>query len=781
MTQPATAQHPRTAAPAGAATAGREPGLGMPAERGSGLLIAVLAFAGIVVAVMQTLLIPVIGQLPQLLHTSLSNATWAMTATLLSGAVATPIMGRLGDLYGKKRMTLVSISTVVIGSLVAAVSSELLLVVAGRAIQGFAMGAIPLGIGLMRDSLPRERLGSALALMSSSIGVGGALGLPVAAYIAQHFSWHMLFYGAAALGAVSFVLVLFAVPESKVRAQGRFDIIGTVGLTVGLLAVLLPITKGGDWGWTSPRTLGLGAAGVAVLVLWGVVELRLRDPLIDLRTTARRQVLLTNLAAITVGVSFYAMSLVFPQLLELPKATGYGLGQSLLVAGLTVAPMGIAMMLVSPLSARVSAAFGAKTSLILGMIVIGGGYGAAQGLMNAVWQVGLVSAIVGAGIGLAYSALPTLILGAVDPSESGAANGVNTLMRSIGTSVSSALLGTVLARNTVHFGGAEVPDMTGFRISFVIATGAIAIGVLLAAFLPSGRRAVRHAGRPAQPTAPADVAADVLDPAPVEAAAPAVPSGVVGGPAVRGRVLRPDGTPLPGATVTLIDATGRQLGVVASEDDGGYAIAVPEPGGYVLVGSAQGHQPEAATVTVLDAPADADLVLGGIGGLSGTVVDEADRPVAGAVAVATDQRGEVVASGATGADGAFALADLAPGGYTLTVSAPGHRPAARPVRVDGGEPTPVEIGLPAAPALRGTVRGRGGEALGDAHVSLVDQAGNVVATARTGPDGGYAFDGLAPEDYTVIASGYPPVAVPLDLSGAGRDDFDIALTHRAGE
>ncbi|MEU9016039.1 MFS transporter [Actinomadura sp. NPDC048394] len=780
MTQPATAQHPRTAAPAGAAAAGHEPDLGLPAERGSGLLIAVLAFAGIVVAVMQTLLIPVIGQLPQLLHTSLSNATWAMTATLLSGAVATPIMGRLGDLYGKKRMTLVSIGTVVVGSLVAAVSSQLLLVVAGRAIQGFAMGAIPLGIGLMRDSLPKERLGSALALMSSSIGVGGALGLPVAAYIAQHFSWHMLFYGAAALGAVSFALVAFAVPESKVRAKGRFDIAGTIGLTAGLLAVLLPITKGGDWGWTSPRTLGLGAAGVVILVLWGVVELRLRDPLIDLRTTARRQVLLTNLAAITIGVSFYAMSLVFPQLLELPTATGYGLGQSLLVAGLAVAPMGIAMMLVSPLSARISAAFGAKTSLILGMLVIGGGYGAAQGLMNAVWQVALVSALVGAGIGLAYSALPTLILGAVDPSESGAANGVNTLMRSIGTSVSSALLGTVLARNTVHFGGAEVPDMTGFRISFVIATGAIALGVLLAAFLPSARRAARPTGHPAPP-APAGASAPAVVEAPAQSPAVAEPPTWGDGPAVRGRVLRPDGTPLPGATVTLIDATGRQLGVIATGGDGGYAIAAPAPGGYVLVGSAHGHQPEAATVTVLDGPAAADLVLGGIGGLAGTVRDEAGEPVAGAVAVATDQRGEVVGSRVTGPDGAFALADLAPGGYTLTVSAAGHRPAARPVRVEGGEPTPVEIGLPAAPALRGTVRGRAGEALGDAHVSLVDQAGNVVATTRTGPDGGYAFDGLAPEDYTVIASGYPPVAVPLDLSGAGRDDFDVTLSHRRGE
>ncbi|MEY9966049.1 MFS family permease [Streptacidiphilus sp. MAP12-16] len=453
----------------------------------TGRVVAVLAFAGIVVAIMQTLLVPVIADLPTLLHTSTANATWVLTATLLAGAVATPIMGRLGDLYGKRKMLLVSLALMVVGSLVAGFTSSLVPMVVGRALQGFAMGAIPLGISIMRDELPREKLGSAMGLMSSSLGIGGALGLPGAALLAEHFDWHVLFFTAAGLGVVAMALILATVPESKLRTPGGFDHLGAIGLSVGLVALLLPITKGGDWGWSSPTTLGLFAASAVILLLWGVMELRITDPLVDLRTTARRQVLLTNLASITIGVSFYAMSLVLPQLLELPRATGYGLGQSMVVAGLCMAPMGVAMMLVSPFSARITAARGPKTSLLLGMAVIAVGYAAGLGLMGAVWQVLIITTVIGAGIGLAYSALPALIIGAVDPSETGAANGLNTLMRSIGTSASSAVIGMVLAHMTTPLGGHPLPNMAGFRVSFGIAVGAVLIGLLLAAFLP-GRR-----------------------------------------------------------------------------------------------------------------------------------------------------------------------------------------------------------------------------------------------------------------------------------------------------
>ncbi|MDX2598987.1 MFS transporter [Streptomyces caniscabiei] len=455
--------------------------------RAGGAIVPVLAFAGIVVAVMQTLLVPVIKDLPQLLDTSASNATWVLTSTLLSGAVSTPIMGRLGDLYGKRRMLLASLAVMVVGALISGFTSALVPMIVGRALQGFAMGAIPLGIGLMRDELPRERLGSAMALMSSSIGVGGGLALPMAAAVAQNTDWHVLFFGAAGLGVLAIVLTLVAVPETKTRAEGTFDHLGAVGLSLGLVLFLLPITKGSDWGWTSATTLGLFAASAVVLLLWGVLELRIAAPLVDLRTTARREVLLTNLASIMVGVSFYVVSLVLPQLLQLPTATGYGLGQSMIVAGLCVAPLGLTMMFTAPVYARISARYGPKSTLILGLLIIAIGYGAGLGLMSAAWQTVVVSVVLGAGIGLAYSSLPALIIGAVDPSETGAANGLNTLMRSIGTSVSSAVVGMVLANTANEVGGVAIPTMHGFRVSFLIATAAVAVGLLLALFLPSRR------------------------------------------------------------------------------------------------------------------------------------------------------------------------------------------------------------------------------------------------------------------------------------------------------
>jgi MFS family permease len=451
-------------------------------------LVVVLAFSGIVVSLMQTTVIPLVPRLPTLLNASAADTTWAITATLLAAAVATPVMGRLGDMYGKRRLLLISLALMVAGSVVAALSGALVPFIIGRVLQGLAGGVIPLGISIMRDTLPAERLGAATATMSSSLGVGGALGLPAAALIADHAGWHLLFWISAALGAVAVALVLAIVPDSPVRAGGRFDLVGAAGLSIALVCLMLAISKGAGWGWGSGLTLGLFGTAIIVLLAWGWWELRTRQPLVDLRTSARRQVLFTNLSSIMFGFAMFGMSLVLPQLLQLPTSTGYGLGQSLLAVGLVMAPQGLVMMAVSPLSARISAARGPKTTLMLGALVVAAGYGLSTVMMSTIWQLVLVSCIVGAGIGFAYGAMPALVMAAVPVSETAAANSLNTLMRAIGTSVSSAVAGVILAQLTITVGTATVPALDGFRVVLAIGAGAALVALAIAAFLPGRRR-----------------------------------------------------------------------------------------------------------------------------------------------------------------------------------------------------------------------------------------------------------------------------------------------------
>ncbi|MDX6345589.1 MAG: hypothetical protein QOF84_379 [Streptomyces sp.] len=455
----------------------------------SNAVVAVLALAGIVVSLMQTLVIPIVPELPKYLHASASNTVWAVTATLLAASVATPVVGRLGDMFGKRRMLLTSIVLLVAGSVVCALSDSLVPMIVGRTLQGLAAAVVPLGISVMRDVLPAERLTGSTALMSASLGVGGALGLPTAAFVADRFDWHILFWTSAALGVVAFALVLTIVPESTVRAGGRFDLIGALGIAAGLVSLLLAVSKGADWGWTSGTTLGLFAVAVVVLLAWGAFELRTTQPLVDLRTTARRQVLFTNLASVAFGFSMFAMSLVLPQLLQLPEQTGYGLGKSMLTVGLVLAPQGLVMMAMAPLSAAISKTKGPKITLMIGAVIVAAGYGLNILLMSQVWHLVLVSCVIGAGVGFAYGAMPALIMGGVPASETASANSLNTLMRSIGTSFASAVAGVILAQMTTDFGTTALPSENGFKTVMAIGAGAALLALALASFLPRQRTA----------------------------------------------------------------------------------------------------------------------------------------------------------------------------------------------------------------------------------------------------------------------------------------------------
>nr|WP_112264231.1 MFS transporter [Lentzea terrae] len=428
---------------------------------------------GITVSLMQTLVIPLLPRFPQLLGSSPADTAWVVTSTLLASAVATPVVGRLGDMYGKRRMLLVSLVMLIAGSVIAALSHSLLPMIVGRVVQGLAVGVIPLGISIMRDELPVERLASATALMSASLGVGGALGLPAAAFLAEQSDWHLLFWTSAAAGAIVLVSVLVVVPESPVRSGGRFDLPGAFGLSVALICLLLGVSKASSW--SAGTVTGLFVTAAVVLLLWGWWELRSSQPLVDLRTTARRQVLLTNVASAVFAFAMFAQSLVLPQILQLPKATGHGLGQSLLVTGLVLVPSGLVMMAMAPVSARISNARGPRTTLMLGALVVAFGYGTGVFLMSAVWQLVVVSATIGAGIGLAYGAMPALIMGAVPASETAAANSLNTLMRAIGTSISSAVAGVVLTQVTIPL---------SFRLIMGLGAATALLAVAIAAFIP---------------------------------------------------------------------------------------------------------------------------------------------------------------------------------------------------------------------------------------------------------------------------------------------------------
>lgn len=429
----------------------------------SGRVVGVLVFGGIVTTLMSTLVIPLLGELPTILGTSVANSSWVVTVTLLSGAVATPVTGRLGDMYGARRILLLCTIPLIAGSVLCALSSSLAPMLVGRVLQGAGFGMVPVGISALRALVPPEKLGSSIAVMSSSLGVGGALGLPLAAVVAQTTSWRFLFWGVAALSAATAVLIAWAVPSTPAYGKGkRFDAVGALGVAVGLVCLLLVVSKGAEWGWASPITLALLAGGVIVLVLWSLWELRTDDPLVDLRVSTGTRVLITNSVTILIGFSAYFQSLLVPQLRQLPESTGYGLGQSMVMMGLWCAPAGMAMMAVAPLSARLTATRGPRATLLTGCLFMATGFASSLFLMGSTWGLMFVSCSVAAGLGLAYGAIPTLILSSVPQSEGASANSVNTLLRSVGSSVSAAVSGMVLGWMTIEFAGSVIPSRAGF-------------------------------------------------------------------------------------------------------------------------------------------------------------------------------------------------------------------------------------------------------------------------------------------------------------------------------
>lgn len=458
-------------------------------HRSTAAIVAILSLTGMAVSIMQTLVVPLLPQLPTILHTREANTTWVLTITLLCGAVFTPLSGRLGDMFGKRNVLLMSLMAMIVGSVICALSSSLLPMLVGRAFQGASLGSIALGISLMRDTLPKEKLPGAVALMSSTLGIGGAIGLPLSAIVAQKLSWHYLFWGSAALGVLVFIAILVKIPESSVKTGGHFDYIGALGLSAALVCLLFALSETSEWGWGDIRQLVLIAASVVIFIFWARYEKHASNPLVNIKTSISKPVLFTNAASIMVGFGMYSLNLVMTQLLQAPKGSGFGFGQSMIVAGLCAAPMGFAMMLVSPVAAGIIKRYGPRVALIIGPIIIAGGFAYAILDLHHVWQAVVVSTLVGVGIAASYAAMPTLIMRNVPMTETAAANSVNTLSRSLGTSLASAVHGAIIAAWAAKFAANPVPSTSSFSpfdLCFLLGAIACVMAIFFAVLIPRG-------------------------------------------------------------------------------------------------------------------------------------------------------------------------------------------------------------------------------------------------------------------------------------------------------
>src|SRR6202042_18725 len=287
-------------------------------------------------------------------------------STLLVGAVAVPLFGRMGDMFGKRRLLIVALGALAAGSLLDALTSNVPLLILGRAVQGASLAAIPLGISLLSSLLPRERVRSAIALISAMLGVGGALGLPLAGLVAEHANFHVLFWITAAGGAASLIATIAIVPPDTARAGGRVDVPGALLMSGALVALLLPLAEGNSWGWTSARTLGLLGGAVILFGAFIALERRVSQPLVDLKATTRRPIILTNLASLLFGFALFASLIGTASFVQAPAISGYGFGSSIVVAGLTLLPSGLLMLLFAPVAARLIGSIGAHRTLSLG-------------------------------------------------------------------------------------------------------------------------------------------------------------------------------------------------------------------------------------------------------------------------------------------------------------------------------------------------------------------------------------------------------------------------------
>jgi EmrB/QacA subfamily drug resistance transporter len=448
-----------------------------------GVTFAVLALAGIAFALLQSAVAPALPVIQHALHTSTTTVAWVLTAYLLSATVLTPIIGRLGDMFGKERTLVLSLVALCVGTLLAAVSNSIGLLIIARVIQGAGGAVFPLAFGIIRDEFPRERVAQGIAMISALLGIGGGVGIVLAGPIISAFDFHWLFWFPLVIVVIATVAAVRYVPESPIKVPGRVNWRGAALLSAWLVCLLVGISQAATWGWGDSRVLGLIAAAIVLLVVWVRTESGSREPMVDMTMMRIRPVWTVNAAAFLIGAGMYSAFVLIPQFTETASRAGYGFGASVTQAGLFLLPMTVLMLIVSPLAGRLAARVGSRVPLVAGALATTLAFVLMAVAHHQRVEIYLGTALLGVGIGLAFASLANLIVEAVPPEQTGVATGMNTVMRTLGGAVGAEIGATVIA-GTVTLG--HLPTDRGFTLAFLVAAGACLLAIVASLAVPRG-------------------------------------------------------------------------------------------------------------------------------------------------------------------------------------------------------------------------------------------------------------------------------------------------------
>ncbi len=459
-----------------------------------GVTFATLAAAAISYALLQSLVAPALPTIQVDLNASTTAATWILTAYLLSACVSTPIVGRLGDMFGKKKMLVFTLWVLAFGTFAAALASTITLMIVARVIQGIGGAVFPLAFSIIRDEFPRGRIAVGIAMISALVGIGGGLGIVLAGPITENLNYHWLFWLPLLAVVPAALVTMFVIPESPIRSPGKIDWPGGVLLAGWLVALLVAVSEGSSWGWTSAATLGLLAASVVIAVTWIVVETRVAEPLVDMTMLRDRPVWTTNLSATLIGFGMFASFVLIPQFVEMPTSTGYGFGASVTQAGFFLLPLTVAMLLVGPVAGRLSVTVGSRVPLALGAFLSSLGWVLLALAHSSSWEIYVVTFIMGLGIGLAFASMVNVIVESVRPDQTGVATGMNVIFRNVGGSLGAQISASILTASVV-LGG--LPTESSFVDAFWLSAAALGLGFVAALLVP--KRASAAAAGPASP------------------------------------------------------------------------------------------------------------------------------------------------------------------------------------------------------------------------------------------------------------------------------------------